>query len=300
MFDKASGDLVLTGIPNVTLTGAPSTLAFNAPATTLVTAYVDLATGRVRFNATPNGTLTATFQPLARRLTNDSRADTSPVTFLDGALKANDSPNLGPVVADRRWYIWRKSGVVGPSPSATIYYKTQRLTAYLPQAIDVTKTITVTVGGSPSSVDAQYVPPVYKTDGVTIQYPASTRLYFPVSSGAEGQTFTATYTDTGGTSRTVSDVVQWQDELRSNDTNAPPTTSTAGLDTINSGYIVPLNQAINEDNVSAFLDPDAYRNSTSPLDLSHPHKVWLFWNSTRNGMTDIYSEAINPLFTAGP
>jgi hypothetical protein len=53
-------------------------------------------------------------------------------------------------------------------------------------------------------------------------------------------------------------------------------------------YKVPIHTAVNENNVTAFLDP--FASATSE------HKLWLFWNSTRNGTADIYSETINPRF----
>jgi len=62
--------------------------------------------------------------------------------------------------------------------------------------------------------------------------------------------------------------------------------------------LLPISTIVNENNVSAFLDTEAYANT--PTDQTHPHKVWLFWNSTRNGTADLYYETINPLFTAIP
>jgi len=106
--------------------------------------------------------------------------------------------------------------------------------------------------------------------------------------------------------------VQWQDEIRSNDVAAPPVTTPAmplnaisGLATINPGYLVPLDTTINENNVSAFLDTapaDPNVNSAAQIQAGNgvPHKVWLFWNSTRNGTADVYYETINPLFAAAP
>ena len=293
LFDKASGLLVLSG---VSLTGASGGT---------VTVYADLATGRIRFaGGTPSGPITATFNPLARRLTVDDRADTAPVTFLDAAMKVNDAPSLAAVEADRRWYVWRKSGVTGVANSATLYYKTQRLAVFLPAAVDVTKTPTVTVGGSPynGTVDVHNVPAQFYPDG-TLKDPASAVLYFPILSGStflEGQAVTVQYVDQGGKKHDgsdfpqVADVIQWQDEERSNDSAAAPLNTAAGLARVNTDYAVPLDTPVNENNVSAFLDPDAYKNTSASV--VYPHKVWLFWNSTRNGTADLYMETINPRF----
>ncbi len=317
IYDKASGLLVLTGVHTryVTPPAAP------APQFTVNTVYVDSATGRVRFSpalltTTQNFTaIRATFSPQARRLTIDSRADTVPVTFLDTAMKANDDPYLAKnsatsatVEADRRWTIWRKSGVVGSA--ATLYYKTQRLTAYLPSPVDTTKTITITLNGATYSgaVDVDNVPAVYNdpvpNQPTTIKYPARAILYFPIMSGAEGAALSVNYTpipSVGSNTTTVTDTVQWQDYVNANDpknfsnTNNPnadpPIDSVSGLDSVVDTE-VPLSNTTNENNVAAFLDPFA--------GVSSSHKVWLFWNSTRNGTADIYSETIDPRFAAGP
>ena len=280
IYDKASGFLVLTGV-KVPIVGSSPALAQS----TTNTVTVDAATGRVRFSPAllPSQSfapIQATFSPLARRLTTDSRADTAPVTFLDRAGKANDTPTLSPIVTDRRWTIWRKSGIAGTTGSATLYFKTQRLTLFLPSAVDTTKPVTVKIGGS-------------TTTNYDLDY-ARGRIYFPVNTGAEGQTVTASYTSPGGTGANplVSDTVQWQDEFLANDTtDAPPSSTAAGLDTVIDNKVA-ITTATNENNPAAFLDPLANTNN--------PHKVWLFWNSTRNGTADIYSETIDPQFEPRP
>ncbi len=306
VYDKASGFLVLTGV-QVPILNPPA----GGQAATTNTVTVDAATGRVRFTpaldpARQNFTaIQATFSPLARRLTTDSRADVGAVTFLDTAQKENSVPNpsantnLGsPIVTDRRWTIWRKSADAGGKGTATLYFKTQRLTFFLPTAIGVTTnppasapTFTTNISsvklGSGTDVTGQ----------IDVDYSRG-RLYFPISTGAEGQTVSLTYTDTGGTSHTVpvdplgQNTVQWQDELPANDTTDPAAReAVTGLDTV-IDTPVPISTGINESNVAAFLDPLAGANSS--------HKVWLFWNSTRNGTADIYSETIDPLFAPIP
>ncbi|MGI4787488.1 MAG: hypothetical protein ACRYFS_01415 [Janthinobacterium lividum] len=291
IYDKASGLLVLTGVkvPIINITA-------NAPQQyTTNTVYVDAATGRIRFSpalltATQSFTqIQATFNPLARRLTltRDGRTNTAPVTFLDDKFKANDAANIANstqtanVEADRRWTIWRKSGVSGVPSSASLYYKTQRLTFFLPSAVDVTKAITVTLNNT-------------QTTNYDLDYSRG-RIYFPITPMAEGGTVAVSYTAPGGTTQTtiaanLLNTVQWQDEPLANNSDVPPADSAAGLDAIYDNG-VPLDTAVNENNVSAFLDPFAGVNSS--------HKVWLFWNSTRNGTADIYSETIDPRFAPG-
>jgi len=308
VFDKASGLLVLTGVKVPDEIGSP-----------LHTVYVDYATGRVRFSpalrttdlgSTPSAQtyeVRALFDPLARRLTSDTRADTGPSTFLDNALKGNAAPGMAPVTADRRWYVWRKSGTGGAAASASIYYKTQRLTALLPDPIGYSipppgnapalLLTSVTVNGADVTKD------------VDVDYTRG-RIYFPITTSGgthpEGFTATVTYapantvstTNPNGVSRTFStdpNPITWLDEERASGDVLQTDTPTA-LNQI-TDTLVPINTIVNENNVSAFLDPGAYKSTTATL---YPHNVWLFWNSTRNGTADLYYETINPIFTAGP
>ena len=295
IYDKASGYLVLTGVRVPIVGNSPALAQF-----TTNTITVDAATGRVRFSPAllPSQTfapIQATFSPLARRLTIDSRADTAPVTFMDTTQKANDgigvttsnTPVFPNVATDRRWTIWRKSG--GAGNAATLYQKTQRLTIFLPNAIGLSSP---SAPATPSPLlTSVIVNGANITNQVDVDY-ARGRIYFPTALLTEGQLAAVKYTDITGASRTVTDTVQWQDEFLANDTtDAPPSTTVAGLDTVIDNKVA-ITTATNENNPAAFLDPLAGVNS--------PHKVWLFWNSTRNGTADIYSETIDPQFEPRP
>ena len=306
VFDKASGLLVLTGVKNQTINSA-GTLAFPAIAANgTVTAYVDLATGRVRFTSAPHttATLTALFSPLARRITytpgpGASQADTGPVTFLDGSPKPNDAPGQNSIRADRRWYIWRKSGASGAALPASIYYKTQRLTLFLPSPIGYS--IPATAGGASTLLlNSVTINGTDVTKYVDVDY-ARGRIYFPINTNGtypEGMTATATYAPAntvttgnpnGTVSPPVSDTIQWQDEEHTSSGTVSPISTANGLNSP-ADTLLPIAGPVNENNVAAFLDPFAGLNTE--------HKVWLFWNSTRNGTADLYYETINPLFTA--
>ena len=317
IYDKSSGLLVLTGVkvPIIPASGAVTQYTTN-------TVYVDSATGRIRFSPallTPTPTSTASqtftqiqalFSPQARRLTTDSRANTAAVTFLDDTLKPNDTPSLGNVVADRRWVIWRKAGIAGTAGSASLYFKTQRLTLCLPTAINVTATQSGTPPVVTNTVNLTSVTlnGVDVTNKVDVDY-AQGRIYFPLSLNAEGQTAAATYVEAGtvttaapnGVTVTTpaTDTVQWQDEPLFNNSDALPAGTAAGLDTIIDNA-VPIDNAANENNVAAFLDPYAGTTLGGTTIVTGSHKVWLFWNSTRNGTADIYSETIDPRFAPGP
>ena len=305
VYDKASGLLVLTGV-HITIPNA----AANGPTFTTNTVYVDAPTGRIRFSPAllPSQSFTqiqATFSPQARRLTTDTRADTAPVTFMDMTQKPNDTPssftntNLGSTVeADRRWTIWRKSGVAGPQGSATLYFKTQRLTLFLPSGINVTSTQSNGATTNMLNLTSVTLNGVDVTNKVDVDYQRG-RIYFPMGLGAEGQTATATFTPVGGTTNITPtpETVQWQDEPLANTDTVPVQDAAAGLDTIVENA-VPIDVPTNENNVAAFLDPYAGLPDVTGRSLN-PHKVWLFWNSTRNGTADIYSETIDPLFAPG-
>ena len=222
----------------------------------------------------------------------------------------NDAPGYNAIKADRRWYVWRKSGAGGAAPSASIYYKTQRLTLFLPSPIGYSiplpgqppvlllKSVTVTV----NSTDVTKYVDVDYTHG---------RIYFPISANGtypEGMQATVTYSPASTVTTTnpngiqistptdLLHTVQWQDEERTSG-DVPVTDTATGLNGV-TDTLLPISTIVNENNVSAFLDTEAYLNS--PTDQTHPHKVWLFWNSTRNGTADLYYETINPLFTAIP
>ncbi len=159
------------------------------------------------------------------------------------------------------------------------------------------------------------------------------RLYFPLrdSNGhaLEGDKISVDFTYNDGTANgqpvtRLADNIHWLDELRYNDTTnqpiaaltpgvaaaAQPTSTTAsGVDTTE--HAVPIDVATNEGSPSAFLDPlayadvargayDPYGNNTTATNPDQPHKVWLFWNSTRNGTADVYYETIDPRFSATP
>ena len=284
--DKASGQLVLTSVP------LP-----NAASGTM-TVYIDGASGRVRFVPAlpPTFRIEGLFVPQAKRITGasgDRRADTGPVSFLDQTIKPNDSaalnPNLKSVNTDRRWYIWRKSAA-GQGGAATLFYKTQRLTAYLPFPVDTTKPLTITLNGTAYNGPVD----ILNVNGDPV---VSARLYFPIDSGAEGAAITYSYIGTDGQTYSsptnTTDTVQWQDEQRTSDTSLPPANATEALQSAE-GYAVPIDKTVNENNVAAFLDP--YAGTQDSTGAFQAHKVWLFWNSTRNGTSDLYMETIDPRF----
>ncbi len=336
-YDRASGVLVFTNVTLPLINGAgtainqtPGQTVYVDVAQGRIRFSLHLPYGSPNLGA--YATVSAYFSATARRITTSPAADTQPVAFLDEAYQPNSSGVVASagvnadqnVQADRYWFVWHKSAVGGANP--TLWYKTQRLTVAVtdnngqPVTIDPT-TLTVTL--QPSGVSlythgaGANVVDVDRTRG---------RLYFPIvfqgANGAgsnsdtalEGQLVTITGGGpNGGNLPTTTGRIEWLDEPRYNDPIGQDTSATLEA-AASDGYQIPLVTTINESGVSAFLDPGAFLNGTGntpgSIDPStfnvassisaalHPHKVWLFWTSNRNGTADIYSEVLNPRFSA--
>jgi hypothetical protein len=317
-YDRATGTLIYTNVTLPTTSGNPTSGSI----------YVDLARGRIRFSpqyaTSANPSVVALFIPTARRITTDSRADTAPIAFIDGQFKQNEanftvngvSNGVPRALADRYWFIWRKSGTTGTSTTATLFYKTQRLTLdlNLPASAGFTEFPGL-------KLDNNGLPQIVVTVDGTQVYPAASgatnaavdvdwkrgRVYFPIvfpagtplaGQASEGRAGSATFTLSNGTKFTSADPIYWLDEPRTNVSTSdrfiasgPTTPNPTGFSATSTGEIgIPIDTIVNESNVNAFLDP--YGSETTP------HKIWLFWNSTRNGTADIYYETISPLFSA--
>ena len=326
-FDAASHIEVYTGvsIPNSVGTLIPNQVV-----------YVDVDRGRVRFGVpfvkTTNPIVTAEFNATARRITTDSRADTQPSAFVDDAFKENEggfanaanaavgNTLVGRVQASRHYYIWRKSGTGTNVTSPTLYFTTQRLTGVLDLGM----------GPIPIPLNAKSQPNVMITDvtggASNVLYDPSKpdqamvdidwsrgRIYFPTvvypNGGAgiamEGRQIKVQLLQSPQPSP-IYLVPHWLIEPRYNDTlstlsDAPGNSGTVGVDRISATDAgetpVLLDTSINESGVSAFLDPFSFGDVHNPAtSIKAPHKVWLFWSSTRNGNPDLYFETIAPKF----
>jgi len=367
-YDNATGTVVYTNIPNDTASGRNLFPVSNGKVT--VTAiYADLVRGRVRFGTSYTGTgagamtftrvgvplpdgllIAAAFQPQARRITTDRRADTEPVSFIDEAFKPNEAnfyndslraqgplptnanADVARVSTARYWFIWRKSAAPGTTTTPTLYTKTQRLTVYLHGPAPTNSPVPIQLN---ATTRQPIVTVTDNTTGTTLYDPAAPgsaqvdvdwargRLYFPLRDSSnhalEGDKVSVTFTyayDANGKplTNTVNDNIHWLDELRYNDPAAQPTAGDPSTTVDTNEHAVPIDVAINEGSPSAFLDPlayaDAYSGAYNPFDSTtapslvpkdqQPHKVWLFWNSTRSGTADVFYETIDPRFSANP
>jgi hypothetical protein len=151
--------------------------------------------------------------------------------------------------------------------SGAIYYKTMRLTVQLPTAVQLTAGAPVI--GSPTTSRALAGP-------VEVDWVRG-RLYFTEQD--EGNVVSVSYTAPDGSSQSVSNVrVQWVDEGTSSVLTANQPAPETPL---------PTSTSVNEGQIAAFRDP-------------FQDKVWVFWTSTRDGVSDIFYEAISPRFYADP
>jgi hypothetical protein len=59
-----------------------------------------------------------------------------------------------------------------------------------------------------------------------------------------------------------------------------------------------IEQALNESNVSTFIDPFDF--TSSDFRVRRPALTWMFWTSNRAGYPDIYFETIAPRLSPLP
>jgi hypothetical protein len=342
IYDRSSGQWVFN---NVTLpwTGAAGTVYVN-PDQGTVSFSTPPPSAKTAGGTTVLPVVIASFVPQALRATIHSGTNTAPVAFIDEAFKPNTLQIPGqpaatsPVQASRYWYVWRKaSGSAGgaASTASTLYFKTKRLTVVLQWPIGypgnpangtvtiTPPTVTINIPGVNPALPIKNLvdisPGHYTASPAPGQTPPMVpgRIFFPdyvnvggVNYSTEGLVATisyqpAPYEDTSGTPVTPQPVnnfqqsTQWLDEPYA---NSPTDTAFRAGE-----RVVPINTSINEGEPSAFLDPAAYGNTVANL-APIPHRVWLFWVSTRsapdlgNGAqlgtgSDVYSEALDPRFS---
>lgn len=188
----------------------------------------------------------------------------------NGAFVTNE-----PITNDRLVLMWNRAA--GGSLTARPFLTSLRfgvdLTTKLPTLPDGTPGYRDNSGVHPAvlSVEAVGFGPVdaYQVD------PANGRIYVPQA--YEGYTLR----------------IVWQP---ADDSGAPlggvlDQNFLAGYVTERAQEPVPIETAVNESSMAAFLDPFSYQNDR------RPPLVWLFWTSTRGGVPDIYFQTIAPMWT---
>ncbi len=186
-------------------------------------------------------------------------------TATDGAI---------PHVA-RRWVLYRKSDAL----QGGLYYKTQRLMIQLPRDIGWTTNANGQVLYSLNFNTA--IPGGYEVDL------DRSRVYF--DEPMEGAFVGVNYLSKAGVQfSNMKFRVQWDDEIA----------NTAKILTLPSGEKInfysanvetqmPIDTNLSEGQVTAYKDP-------------YLDKLWVFWASTRNGVSDLYYQTLTPQFSLFP
>ncbi len=256
---------------------------------------VQIATGP-RKGAFAAPELRADYTPQAMRITTDSAADGSPHAFIEHtSMTRQVVPGLDPgwdrdkpAPVDRMWVFWRKTGTA--VDSATIFYTTMRV------GVDLTK-----LGLPPIPVNADGT--ISPTARLTVNNAlgpwevdrTGTKIYFSevderyrslinadnaAALGTVPDAINISYRDDGGTDRSAPlPDVSWITEM--------PEQSLFGF---------ASDANVNEGSIYAFADPQPQESGTSVRLMSS--KIWVFWTSTRGGVSNLFWETISPNFSA--
>ncbi len=239
--------------------------------------YLDPTMGTVRFSGTSpnrNAIMLLTYTPRILRVsTAQNVAHTNPVGLFDNRLigefdywaqPGNTAINQNSAVRSARYVFTYTRGAAGNGQSTRPFMRTMRLGVQLPLPVHTQQNGTITsinVGGNTS---------FYQVD------PANGRIYF--NAADENRTVTVTYTalDAATGNAIAGVVVQATVTLIDEKTEAP----------------VPLEQAVNESQMTAFIDPFDFPNAAN----RRAGLIWMFWTSTRGGTPDLYFQTIAPKF----
>lgn len=251
--------------------------------------YLDPDAGTVRLTgnlATSSMRLALVYSPSVLRVNNSSSAAHSGVSL------AYDSHQVDLADEDSYWYYLIGGAAVGPTDSVTIrpgrymftynrgasgagqtarpYWKSMRLGIQLPTSVYVNPSS----GGITLSVSGLTQTGYYQVD------PVKGQVYFTDANGdqtLEGASPTIAYTGV--------------------DANGNPISVTLGptpisLITEAKESAVPIDQPVNEGNLTMFEDP--FEGSINGL--GRPSLFWMLWASTRGTGSDIYMETLAPRF----
>ncbi|HWD39680.1 MAG TPA: hypothetical protein VG944_12585, partial [Fimbriimonas sp.] len=240
--------------------------------------YFDTELGAVRFSQgapNPNVDVRLTYTPVFLRLTpGGDAAYSSPTGIFDSHYLSDytewydtsDKPLAASTgVRDTRFAFFFGRAAAGQTQTAQPYYTTMRLGLRLPTAIATGP------GGVPASFKVTGNAGPYQIDA------ANGRVYFTAVD--EDRLVQVTYTG-----------------LNETDKSLLPGLVVAGTVSFvleqNESPVV-IDQAVNESNLSAFLDPFTFPSSNTVRN-ERPPLFWLFYTSTRAGGPDVYFQTIAP------
>jgi hypothetical protein len=260
--------------------------------------YVDTAAGTVRFRGrgAPTGTqyVFADYQPTTYRITVGGVSNVAPMGFVDNTLlpATVDRQNRdvvirrqNPMVAGRHWLFWQR-GAEG-NRASTLFYTARRVGIDLkaPSTLGARLANNDSIQLFPRNGAGNQVPYVNQVQVLTsgggfanvpyeVDY-VTGRIY--VEPQHEGLPVRVFYVPTSA--GLAGGVVQANGFLTYLDELSPASQGTSGIQ-------VPLNRAVNEGQVYAFLDTFAVvpgRTNPAPAfdPTLTPGRVWMFWTSPR-------------------
>lgn len=242
-------------------------------------AFVDLSLGRLTFTSAtlPQGAeLRATYTPRYLRVSGANRAagHSSPTLLFDNRLIGefsywarpnNTAINPSDPVRPARMVFTYGRGASGEGQTARPYMRTARFGVQLPTGIHTQPNGTLT------NLQVVGATGYYQVD------PAAGRVYF--TDVDENRSLTVNYTGLDPS------------------TGAPlPGQSIPATVTLlpeRDEVPVPIDQAVNETQLTAFLDPF----DPAPVAQRRPGLIWMFYTSTRAGGPDLYFQTLAPRFT---
>lgn len=277
LFAESASGIVNIEVPGTRQVDASGVISFDTRLGGKV--YLDPASGSVRFSrasANPNLALLLTYQPRILRVSSNLTASHGASTLLydsrgayrpagDGQYWAR-SNNTGvtdsdlPTV-DRLMAIYNRSAS-GNGLTARPYVASYRFGVQLPLPIHTQP------NGAVTGMNVTGATSFYQVD------PANGRLYFTAQD--EGRTVSVTFTgiDANGQPFAV-----------------PAASYTVGLVTERAEAPLPIEQAVNEGSLTAFLDP---------MPGPRAGLVWVAFSSTRSGSPDLYLQGYAPRFSPVP
>jgi hypothetical protein len=242
--------------------------------------YLNPASGTVQFTgnaATANLSVSLTYTPRFLRVSSgnvtvehpnvlyDTRVDSDTSYWTD--VTTGSAPTI--LQPDDRYDFIYSAPSTGTGQAARVYMSAYRLGIVLPEAIA-------------TNADGTFAAPAPVVTGAKGDYqydPAKGRIYFTdADEGNNGIQVSYTGVSSTGVVGAVASA-----------------TYSVSLLAERSETAVPIDKPANEGQVTAFLDPFDFSNTTGPV--NRPGLIWLFWTSTRNGGSDVFFETIAPNFT---
>ncbi|MBX3117812.1 MAG: PQQ-binding-like beta-propeller repeat protein [Fimbriimonadaceae bacterium] len=272
-FNGATTNIEVAG----TRTTDPATGLISFTSTLGGKVYLDPALGKVRFSGTSpnrNAIIMLSYTPrLLRVSTAQNVAYTNPSGLFDNRLigefdywaqPGNTGITPNQQVRSGRYLFSFTRAASGNGQATRPFMRTMRLGVELPLPVHTQPNGTVT------SINVAGNTSFYQID------PANGRIYFTTDD--ENRTVTITYTGLDATTGTPIPGIQVQ---------APVT-----MIEERGEAPVPLDQAVNESQMTTFIDPFDFPNAAN----RRAGLVWMFWTSTRGGTPDLFFQTIAPKF----